>query len=91
MLTFSIHRIRYNVEGKNPRLTGVYTWTEVCQRCVFSVRPVEFFHYAFLMKSDSFLLEGNSMHVNAIRRVAGKIYVHTIIAMIISMKLTFSV
>lgn len=42
-----------------PRLTGVSIWAEVCHRCVFSARPVEFFHHAFLMKSDSFLREGN--------------------------------
>lgn len=72
MLLFSLHRIRYNVgEKKNPsaqaRLTGVYMWAEVCHRCVFSARPVEFFHLAFLMKSDSFLREGNCERITQIK------------------------
>lgn len=43
-----------------PRLTGVCTWAEVCHRCVFSARPVEFFRHEFLTKSDSFLRGGAS-------------------------------
>lgn len=61
-------------EKKNPsaqrRLTGVYIWAEVCHRCAFSARPVEFFHHSFMMKSDSFLWEGNSEWITQINVTA---------------------
>lgn len=38
----------------------------MCRRCGFSARPVEFFHHAFLMKSDSFLREGNCERITQV-------------------------